>query len=676
MTSEKYTFRERVIMRELFTHILKHARILIFLGIIALLTGYFSVTSILTTEASNLRYSFPDANVDYSTISWAEFPIDENGHSFEFTYPAWDIGQLGIRISYESITSDSSFALIIQDAEKNEHACEYRIEDLFTDEDGTTWLNVEEHVSAGDMFIQIKNINTNGLKVIGYSQEGILDENGNAKFNLNMKINAASFPKEKAYLFSIGWILVFLLLFMFLTLKPQGISYEKLFILIYLSVGILGFFVYPPFAEPDSGNHYRRAYAISEGIIFPELDENNAIGGQFAWPSTWGSEDSIGVSWYEAENRMAFNVNDSENQQYLTYTNIALYSPISHIIPAVGMSVTRLFSHSIIVIEMVAKILNYLAIGIVLYLGIKIAPFGKQYFLWTILNPFVIKQYTSISPDLMVVALVYLLTALVLRLRYDQNAYAEKGYLVSLYMVSFLLGQYKIVYVAFCLLLFLIPVKKFKGTKKYIIHASAIATVTLIPVLLWLKISSHILSLGYSEINTTNTKIVMDIGKYIPILLNTFMQRAHEYIMTIFGYTLVFKVGTNMTIVVFFMLFVALVIGILIQKNHNNPSPIAIEVNNDRLLKIILFSTMLVTAVLIFTAEYIQWTDPGALIVNGVSGRYFFSFFYPALIFLTGTADKKLLDDEKITYSEYKTLFSLAAFALCFVAQLYVVYQL
>ncbi len=663
-------------MRELFTPILKHTRIFIFLGIIALLTGYFSVTNILTTEASNLRYSFPDANVDYSTISWAEFPIDENGHSFEFTYPAWDIGQLGIRISYESITSDSSFALIIQDAEKNEHSCEYRIEDLFTDEDGITWLSVEKHVSAGDMFVQIKNINTNGLKVIGYSQEGMFDENGDARFNLNMKINAASFPKRKAYLFSIGWILVFLLLFMFIILKSQGISYEKLFILIYLTVGILGFFVYPPFAEPDSGNHYRRAYAISEGIFFPELDENNAIGGQFAWPSTWGSEDGIGVSWYEAENRMGFNVNDVENQQYLTYTNIALYSPISHIIPAFGMNITRLFSHSIIVLEMAAKILNYLAIGIVLYLGIKIAPLGKQFFLWVIVNPFVIKQYTSISPDIMAVALVYLLTAIVLRLRYDPSAYAKKDYLASLYVVSFFLGQYKIVYIAFCLLMFLIPIKKFKSIKNYIFHTTAIATVTLVPALLWLRISSHILSLGYADINSTNTKIAMNIGKYSTILLNTFIQRAHEYIMTIFGYTLVFKDGTNMTVVVLFMLFVALVIGTLIQKNHNNASPIAVEVNNDRLLKIILFSTMLITAVLIFTAEYVQWTDPGASIVNGVSGRYFFPFFYPALVFLTGTADKKILDDEKITYAEYKTLFSLAAFALCFVAQLYIVYQL
>lgn len=39
-------------------------------------------------------------------------------------------------------------------------------------------------------------------------------------------------------------------------------------------------------AMPDKGNHYRRAYSISEGILVPETDENNQVSGLFAWPDT------------------------------------------------------------------------------------------------------------------------------------------------------------------------------------------------------------------------------------------------------------------------------------------------------------------------------------------------------------------------------------------------------
>ena len=655
-------------------YVIKYIKDNVSIFIIAFIAAVFSIVAISESKGDSLKYSFPAEGTDFSTVSWAEIPIDENGQTFSVIYKAWDIGQLGLRMSYDDVDSDSKFELHITDSNDNALVCEYRVEDLEVDPEGLTWLDVNNHVETGQIEITIKNISTNGLKVIGYSQEGVYDENGNVAFSLNMQVNAASYPKTKAYIFSMAWIIMLLVGVIFL--KNKQISFEKLFVAAYLVFGILAFMVYTPFAEPDSGNHYRRAYAISEGDVLPALDEKNAIGGTFAWPSTWETGDSVGVSWYEASNRIGFDVTDSNNAKYLTYTNIALYSPVCHLVPALAMKITRLFSHSIIVIEMVAKVLNFIVIGILLYLGIKITPFGKKYFLWIILHPFLMKQYTSISPDIMTAALVYLLTATVLRLRYDPKAYAKKGYLVAIYVIPFLLGQFKIVYVAFCLLLFLIPMEKFESKKSYFTNAAAIGLLTLIPALAWLKLSSHILSLGYARTSEANTQIVMNVVEYVPVILRTFFVLGYDYIMQFFGYTLVFKDSTNYAVVLIFIILITGLVVRDIQLSKRNESKTALIVKKDVALKVIISATFVITTLLIFTAEFVQWTDPGLPYITGVRGRYFFPFMFPALILFTGMSDTESIDGEVVNATVCKDLYSLAAITLCFISQLFIVYQL
>ena len=668
--TKNYTF----LWREYMNTIIRFLRDNSNFFIIAFITMIFSIIAITSSIGDTLKYSYPSAGIDYSSILWTEVPIDENGKEFSFTYTAWDLGQIGLRMSYDDINDNSMFELHIIDSKDNEQVCEYRTNELNTDSDGVTWLSVNQHVEAGLLKLIIKNINTKDLKVIAYSQEGVYDENGEALLSLYMKINAASFPKSKAYLFSVAWIII--ILAGIIIIKRKAVSYEKLFVISYLVLGVLAFMVFTPFNEADSGNHYRRAYAISEGVFFPEIDENNEIGGVFAWPSTWGTGDGIGMSWYEAKNRIGFDVTDPANSQYLTYTNIALYSPICHLVPALAIKITRLFSHSIIIIEMFAKLLNYLVIGLVLYFGIKITPFGKEYFLWIILHPFMMKQYTSLSPDILTAALIYLITALVLRLRYDPDVYAKKGYLAALYVISFLIGQFKIVYIVFALVLFLIPVDKFRSRKNYIFNVFGIGSVTIIPALIWLRISSNILRVGYSDTYDTNKKIVLNVIKYVPVLLKTVFVKGYECIMDFFGFTLVFKDGTNNTVVlIFIMLITALIVG-NVYRSKSNESQVAVIVRKDIAMKTIIFVAIGITIILIFTAEYIQWTDPGSSIVYGVQGRYFFPFMFPALIAFAGMGGTKNIDGEVVDKTACIKLFSLASVMLCFIAQLYIVYQL
>ena len=104
------------------------------------------------------------------------------------------------------------------------------------------------------------------------------------------------------------------------------------------------------------------------------------------------------------------------------------------------------------------------------------------------------------------------------------------------------------------------------------------------PALVWFKISSHILSLGYSDINATNRVIAMNPVKYIPILLNTFRTKGYDYIMQFFGSALVFKDGTNDAVVLIFIMLVAAYVSRNIYMNRHNEAEIAFKVRNDAAL--------------------------------------------------------------------------------------------
>ena len=136
-------------------------------------------------------------------------------------------------------------------------------------------------------------------------------------------------------------------------------------------------------------------------------------------------------------------------------------------------------------------------------------------------------------------------------------------------------------------------------------------------------------------------QIVKDIGRYIPVLLNTFVKRGYDYIMDFFGYNLLFKDGTDQIVVLVFMMIVTGLIVRNVRRSRHNKSEMGIAVRRDWIFKVVVGLAIIITALLIFTAEYIQWTDPGASDVNGVHARYFFPFMFPALILFTGMSETK-----------------------------------
>ena len=245
--------------------------------------------------------------------------------------------------------------------------------------------------------------------------------------------------------------------FAFISSKP---SEEHLFLVLWLLLGTVYMIAQPVMSEADSRTHYYRSADVAEGRWVTEQDEDGNWIGYYAMPESWvDGGNSSRVSSYEALDYLDFSV-DGETTLF-SYVNTAVYSPFTYLPQAIGIFLAQLFTDRLMVIVYAGRISNFLLTGLVYWLAVRLMPFSKKYIIWAALIPMNLHEAVSMAPDAMVSALIALLMAAALYLRYDPKSRLTANMLVLLYVTAFLITQDKIVYVGACMLLFLIPSSKF-----------------------------------------------------------------------------------------------------------------------------------------------------------------------------------------------------------------------
>jgi len=465
--------------------------------------------------------------------------------------------------------------------------------------------------------------------------------------------------KNIFYIISVTMILIITALFFIA--KKQKWNYEKLFMMCWVIIGFLFYMILPALAEPDAGNHFRRIYSLLQGNILPSVNAQGDIGAFFPWPDNWSQDDSVQLSIYQQFHNITLRIADCA-ATYISFKNMALYSPLCYLPEIAGMILGGLISRRLLAAIFMARIMNFVCTGMVMYLAVRLTPFGKKYLLWMSLLPMVMELSVGIAPDSMVMALISLLTAAVMRLRYTQ-AKADKKYILGLAFISFLLSQYKIVYVVFCILLFLIPKEKFENRKKYWFSVIGIGSITLIPGLIWLYISTHILQSGYANA-ASNAEILKHPVKFMIILCRTIMEKGGDYIQQVLGSNMgAMSFGTNILILLLLFMLLCCSLGWEKRKGAEHKIP-----RRDKKWKSMVAGVILLASLLIFAAEYVQWTDVGSKIIDGVQGRYFLPMLFPFMLLF----GRNEIDD----MPDYNRLYAFVAIDLCFLVQLMMHYLL
>lgn len=410
------------------------------------------------------------------------------------------------------------------------------------------------------------------------------------------------------------FILLSICIMVFLYTAPKARA-ESCFLVIWCLLSAMFLFSSTLFNVPDEEAHFFRAYEVSYHHMVSEFNEGAMAGGrELPLDVDLGK---LEESWQTfAENK---GMEASDNFVFKGFSNTSVYSPVSYLPQAIGIFISRHITGNVAVIAYSGRIFNWVLITIILYLAIKIIPFGKAALALIALMPMNIHEAVSLAPDGMVVAISVFMVAYALKLKYDDcEEKLTVGQIVLLYILAMAISQYKIVYLPFCLAFFLIPTKRFGGMKKKMCHATVMAILAGGLSLLWLKSGEQFLVIYGTDSNAQFSYAFSHPIHYFLVLCRTYFNALGDWVLRSIGNSLnELNVPVSTIVIMAYLIMMAL---------HFLPQN---KEKADKILKTVFSIIIISVAVLISTSIYLQWTAVYEMAISGIQGRYFIALMLP-----------------------------------------------
>lgn len=397
---------------------------------------------------------------------------------------------------------------------------------------------------------------------------------------------------------------------------------EKIFLLIAVPLGLLYMVLIPIGRVPDEGNHFLRAYEISEGYLISDKNEKNGNGGRTL------SDDTSKI--FESKNNKSTygdliensKIKKSNRKSFKNFTNMSLYSFVCYIPQVIGILIGKILHLPTLYIAYLGRLTNFVFWILLMYFAIKLIPFKKICILVVSFMPMMLQEAASLSADALTIGMSFFLISYVLHIKYDKEKVDKKDKII-LSISSIVMSLCKIVYLPICLTLFLIPFNKFKSKKDKYVNIISLAFIVIFINLFWLKISSTYLiefNAGVSSIDQVKF-ILMHPVDYIKIFYQSLYNNIALYVYNIIGFSLCWFDVNLSYLYVFMYLFMIIIVFVL-----DNTKKI------DKWDKWMQAFIIVSTVALMFTSLYVQWTPVGASVIDGVQGRYFIPLLLPIMI--------------------------------------------
>lgn len=418
--------------------------------------------------------------------------------------------------------------------------------------------------------------------------------------------------------------------------KFKSLKIEQKFLIIMPFLGVLYLIAFPFNTIPDEANHASRAYEVSNGHLTSNVYKD-MIGNKLD-SSLYKvfSNDNYG----KLVNNFKYKTT-KKNVKY-SFANTSLYSPISYLPQAIGITFGKIFSNRILIQLYFGRVFNFITFFILMYLSIKLIPFKKNIIFLIGVIPLVLQEAISLAPDAFTISMACFFVSYILYLRSDSEKITKKN-IAIISSASIILSQLKIVYLPICLLLFLIPFDKFESKKRKYVTLILIFLISSLLGFMWLKISSH-----YLEIQSGSDKqmsyILSNVFRYLEICITTFTNFSRDWLYEVFGRNL----GMFTISLPSFLIFGNIILFIIISLTSKKEDIKEWE-------KWFITFVVLSVIFLIFTSLYIQWTPYKAGLIKGIQGRY----FIPLLILISLIISNKKIVLKDNVDSKYIDLFLL-----------------
>ena len=430
------------------------------------------------------------------------------------------------------------------------------------------------------------------------------------------------------------------------------------FAVFYAALLILFSFIVPQCSVNDEADHFIRSYVVAHGNFVSDVVGDNGQGGSVLPVAFAQYRDEQYRNWHhdgqrDNDEQIKYLTIDRNNMAEVEYTNSSINVPYLYIPQAIGIRIAELFTGRLYILMYAARIMNMIAILVMVLLAVRITPVAKELFMAAACFPFMLQDSVSCSPDSFITALIFVFAALVLYMRYSIEGQMNIKHLVILFLVTVLMCGVKLVYAPLALILFFIPKKKFGDDKKYILSVAVFGAASAVMCLSWLTVIT-----GYNMLlgNLSNHYLQKDLLLTDPM---PFI-KAVCGVITDFGKYLFDMIGLNIgneNIYTSHLIPVTLILVmayIIITINRQSP-------DGKKASWILWLIAPAISAFLVLVSEYFYWTKVGASVMAGVAGRYFLPC---AIAVVIGLARPSVTTGQKAVTIGYRKTITFAI-ALC-----------
>ncbi len=375
----------------------------------------------------------------------------------------------------------------------------------------------------------------------------------------------------------------------------------------------------PPFAAPDEPAHFYRAYQISKLNLTSHTTNEGALGG---------------IVLKIPPNKLFSNWKLT-NDEFVSFPNTAVYSPAGYLPQSTGIGLARTAKLPVGYMVLLGRFFNLLTYILLVFIAIRLVPFGKWVYCVIGLFPVAIQQAASLSIDGITIGLCFILIALLQKLFYQKNKITNQEIAWLLLLASGIALTKPNGLVLLIPLIFL-PKSLFINIKQKIsiIGGAILAAVT--SYFMW----SEVIKLKHYNTNSSQTIGLLNVNPsdqlsfilkspivFFKVLFKSFIfqgtggdAKPDFYLTSMYGYfsNFLYKLPLSLLIMGYVLLFI-----VLITKEKDE------KINTSYLLS--QTSTFLLAILGVAVALYLVWTPVGAPQIEGIQGRYFIPFL-PLLI--------------------------------------------
>lgn len=246
-----------------------------------------------------------------------------------------------------------------------------------------------------------------------------------------------------------------------------------------LGLGSISMLLFPPGSVPDETYHYFNSYHYANVILGIHDDSSSSLTMRLCdanfvrdkFSSYYMSDSGLGLGVdakgmdylrkhiFQQEDTRTITTLHNDNQVAFTNAGGVLQSRIA---TTAGILIGRALSLNSLLTFYLGRILNLILFSFLVFLALRIIPYGSKIIAAISLLPMSINLAASYSYDSAIMGLAFLLIALLLRaISMQQQIRARE--VISILLVSFLLAPLKLVYAPLVIIGLFIPRKRFES---------------------------------------------------------------------------------------------------------------------------------------------------------------------------------------------------------------------